>query len=195
MILIKFYLFIYLFIFFFFGIVQLNGCNKGQCLRNNLSPLIVVTMTPSYYLSYNVTLFQIQDIIKKSYFDDNKASTLIPLLSYFPYVFILWLKLKMWHKLSYACLIIKKFSEDRDVGIIYLSTMFQLNGDTGSIIGQESLETHTHTHTHRQTETDTLPIHHIGLRRKYDCHHSRMINLVERCESRIKNHYDEDGWS
>ena len=29
-------------------------------------------------------------------------STLIPLLSYFPCVFISWLKIKMWHKLSYG---------------------------------------------------------------------------------------------
>ena len=60
-------------------------------------------------------------------------STLIPLLSYFPYVFILWLKIKMWHKLSYACPIIMNFSEDWGVGTFYLPK-FQLhrlinNGD------------------------------------------------------------------
>ena len=37
-------------------------------------------------------------------------STLILLLGYFPCVFILWLKIKIWHKLSYVCPIIMNFS-------------------------------------------------------------------------------------
>ena len=61
-------------------------------------------------------------------------STKIALLTYFPSVFILWLKIKVWHKLSYVCPIIMNFSEDWGVGIIYLPTKFQLhwfisNGD------------------------------------------------------------------
>ena len=49
------------------------------------------------------------------------------------------------------------FSEDQDVGILYLLAKFEFDRSTSNadniIIGQESLETRTDT----QTESDTLP--------------------------------------
>ena len=58
--------------------------------------------------------------------------------------------------------IVINFSEDRDVGILYLTTKFELDRSTNNgsnmIIGQESLETQTDRQTDAQTESDTLPI-------------------------------------
>ena len=73
-------------------------------------------------------------MVKKQGIANRTDSFQISLLSYFPFVYNLWLKIKMWHKLSYASLIIMNFSEDWDVGIFYLFTKFELdrfinNGD------------------------------------------------------------------
>ena len=59
--------------------------------------------------------------------------------------------------------IIMNFSDHRDVGILYLSTKFELdqctnNGNMFTIIGQEKLKSHTNTQTYIQTETDTHSI-------------------------------------
>ena len=86
-------------------------------------------------------------------------STLIPLLWYFPCVYNLWLKMKMWHKLSYACPIIMNFSEDWAVGIIYLPFKFQLHRliNNGNLLSDRNRWKHTdkQTHTDRQPDTDT----------------------------------------
>ena len=64
---------------------------------------------------------------------------------------------------------VKHFSEDRDVGKLYLSTQFELDRFTnnGDLLSDRNHWTHTHTHTHTdthtlthtetETETDTLP--------------------------------------
>ena len=55
--------------------------------------------------------------------------------------------------------IIMNFSEDRDVGILYLSTRFKFDRFTYKrdlFSDKQKLETHITTHT--ETETDTLPI-------------------------------------
>ena len=78
-----------------------------------------------------------------------KDSTQIPLLSNFPCVFILWLKIKFWHtsKLSYAYPIIMNFSEDWGVGIIYLHTKFRLHRliNNGDLLADRNRWTDTHT--------------------------------------------------
>ena len=97
-------------------------------------------------------------------------STLIPSLSYFHCVFILWLKIKMCHKLSYACPLIMHFLENWGVSTIYLPTKFQLHRfiNNGDLLADKNrlTDTHTDTHTDTQAETDTFTIYHIGSSKK-----------------------------
>ena len=59
------------------------------------------------------------------------------------------------------------FSKDRDVGILYVFTKFQLYRSTTEIlyrsgITENTLETQTPRQTLTQTESDTLPIKDVG---------------------------------
>ena len=107
--------------------------------------------------------------------------TVIHLLSYFPCTCLhLWLRIKMCHKLSYACSIIMNFLEDWGVGIIYPPTKFQFHR---FIINRNLLSDRNrwkHIHTHRLTESDTLPKYDIG---------SSKINNSNKKKTENKKHW------
>ena len=87
--------------------------------------------------------------------------------------------------------IIMNFSEDWDVGILYLSTKFELDqfANNGDLLADRILWKQIQTHT--QTEYDTLPISHIGSSLRHITTGTDVTQSTNQGEQCCPLHYNE----